>query len=62
MEKMTNKNEVLEYLSKQINEKKAVIEFTRKQPHEANHDIFIEDWKEEMRILLSTMEIVLETL
>jgi len=57
---MKTKQEVLSYLAKQINDKKAVIEYTRKQPYQDNNDIFIEDWKAEIETLLTAMTLILE--
>jgi hypothetical protein len=57
---MKTKQETIAYLTQQINEKKAVVEYTKKQPFNPMHDVIIEDWKEEIRCLLTALEIVLE--
>ena len=57
---MTKEQEVLVYLSKQINDKKAMVEFTRKKETKgALDDILNEDRKEEIRTLLNAMELIL---
>jgi hypothetical protein len=57
---MTKEQEVLVYLSKQINDKKAMVEFTRKKEIKgALDDILNEDRKEEIRTLLNAMELIL---
>lgn len=57
---MTKKQEVLVYLSKQITEKKAMVEFTtKKEIKGALDDILNEDRKEEIRTLLNAMDLIL---
>ena len=57
---MTKKQEVLVYLSKQITDKKAMVEFTRKKESKgALDDILNEDRKQEIRTLLTAMELIL---
>ena len=57
---MTKKQEVLVYLSKQITDKKAMVEFTRKKETKgALDDILNEDRKQEIRTLLDAMELIL---
>ena len=57
---MTKEQKVLVYLSKQINDKKAMVEFTRKKETKgALDDILNEDRKEEIRTLLNAMELIL---
>jgi hypothetical protein len=57
---MTKEQKVLVYLSKQINDKKAMVEFTRKKEIKgALDDILNEDRKEEIRTLLNAMELIL---
>ena len=59
---MKTKQEVLTYLAKQIEDKKSVIEYTRKQGDNGPmHQIIIDDWKEEIRVLLTAMDLVLES-
>ena len=59
---MKTKQEVLTYLAKQIEDKKSVIEYTRKQGDSGPmHQIIIDDWKEEIRVLLTAMDFVLES-
>lgn len=58
---MTTKQEVLTYLAKQVNDKKATIEFVKTRPYHESHDIIIDDWKKEIRLLLSAMDLVLES-
>lgn len=58
--KMTKKQEVLVYLSKQINDKKAMVEFTTKKGTKGPLDeILNEDRKEEIRTLLNAMDLIL---
>jgi hypothetical protein len=58
--KMTKKQEVLTYLSKQILEKKGMIEFTKKQPSfDAWDESALDRYKEEMSILLNAMDLIL---
>ena len=58
---MTKKQEVLTYLSKQILDKKGMIEFTKKQPKfDAWDESAIDKYKEEMSILLNAMDLILE--
>jgi len=57
---MTKKQEVLVYLSKQINDKKAMVEFTTKKGAKGPlDDILNEDRKEEIRTLLNAMDLIL---
>jgi len=57
---MTKKQEVLVYLSKQINDKKAMVEFTTKKGTKGPLDeILNEDRKEEIRTLLNAMDLIL---
>ena len=59
---MTTKQEVLTYLAKQIEDKKSVIEYTKKQGDNGPmHQLIIDDWKQEIRVLLSAMDLVLES-
>jgi hypothetical protein len=57
---MTKKQEVLVYLSKQINDKKALIEYVNKKTYQSSMDELLnEDRKEEIRTLLTAMEMIL---
>jgi len=57
---MTKKQEVLLYLSKEINAKRAMVDYTNKrQFKDAMDDILNEDRKEEIRTLLNAMELIL---
>jgi hypothetical protein len=57
---MTKKQEVLVYLSKQINDKKALIEYVNKKTYRSSMDELLnEDRKEEIRTLLTAMEMIL---
>ena len=57
---MTKKQKVLVYLSKEITDKKAMVEFTRKKETKgALDDILNEDRKQEIRTLLDAMELIL---
>ena len=59
---MTTKQEVLTYLAKQIEDKKSVIEYTKKQGDNGPmQSIIIDDWKQEIRVLLTAMDLVLES-
>ena len=59
---MTTKQEVLTYLAKQIEDKKSVIEYTKKQGDNGPmHQMIIDDWKQEIRVLLTAMDLVLES-
>ena len=59
--KMTNKQEALSYLGKQILDKKASIEYTKNKSYKGTMDeIIIEDKKSEMRTLLNIMDLILE--
>lgn len=58
---MTNKQEALSYLGKQILDKKASIEYTKNKGYIGTMDeIIIEDKKSEMRTLLNIMDLILE--
>ncbi len=60
--KMTNKQEALSYLGKQILDKKASIEYTKNKGYIGTMDeIIIEDKKSEMRTLLNIMNLILES-
>lgn len=57
---MTKKQEVIVYLSKQITDKKAMVEFTRsKENTSVLDDILNDDRKQEIRTLLDAMELIL---
>ena len=57
---MTKKQAVLVYLSKQINDKKALIEYVNKKTYRSSMDELLnEDRKEEIRTLLTAMEMIL---
>jgi len=57
---MTKKQEVLVYLSKQITDKKAMVEFTIKKETKGPLDeILNDDRKEEIRTLLDAMDLIL---
>jgi len=57
---MTKKQAVLVYLSKQINEKKALVEYVNKKSNKSAMDeILNEDTKEEIRTLLNAMDLIL---
>lgn len=59
--KMTNKQEALSYLGKQILDKKASIEYTSNKGYVGVMDeIIIKDKKAEMRTLLNIMNLILE--
>ena len=57
---MTKKQKVLVYLSKQINDKKALVEYVNKKTYLSQMDEMLnEDRKNEIRTLLSAMELIL---
>jgi len=57
---MTKKQEVLVYLSKQIQDKKGLVEYTKKNGNgNAMDDIFIDEWKQEISTLLNAMDLIL---
>ena len=57
---MTKEQEVLVYLSKQITDKKAMVEFTSKKENKGPlDDILNDDRKQEIRTLLTAMELIL---
>jgi len=59
--KMTNKQEALSYLGKQILDKKASIEYTQNKGYIGTMDeIIIEDGKSEIETLLNIMNLILE--
>jgi len=58
---MTNKQEALSYLGKQILDKKASIEYTMNKGYKGSMDeIIIEDKKSEINTLLNIMNLILE--
>lgn len=57
---MTKKQEVLVYLSKQINDKKALVEYVNKKGHKSSMDELLnDDRKQEIRTLLTAMDLIL---
>ena len=57
---MTKKQKVLVYLSKQINDKKGLVEYVNKKSYLSPMDEMLnEDRKNEIRTLLSAMELIL---
>ena len=58
--KMTKKQEVLVYLSKQINDKKALVEYVNKKGYKSSMDELLnDDRKQEIRTLLTAMDLIL---
>jgi ribosomal protein S8 len=58
--KMTKKQEVLVYLSKQINDKKALVEYVNKKGYKSSMDELLnDDRKQEIRTLLNAMDLIL---
>ena len=57
---MTKKQEVLVYLSKQINDKKALVEYVNKKGYKSSMDELLnDDRKQEIRTLLTAMDLIL---
>ena len=57
---MTKKQEVLVYLSKQINDKKALVEYVKTKPYLSPMDEMLnDDRKQEIRTLLTAMDLIL---
>ena len=58
---MTNKQEALSYLGKEILDRKASIEYTKNKSYKSTMDeIIIEDKKSEINTLLNIMNLILE--
>lgn len=59
--KMTKKQEVLTYLSKQINDKKALVNYVNSKGYKSAMDEMLnEDRISEIRTLLTAMDLILE--
>ena len=59
--KMTNKQEALSYLGKEILDKKVSIEYTKNKGYVGTMDeIIIEDRKSEIKTLLNIMDLILQ--
>ena len=57
---MTKKQEVLVYLSKKINDKKALVEYVNKKGYKSSMDeVLNDDRKQEIRTLLTAMDLIL---